>query len=63
MEISEEGVAKVSVNASRFDAEERLLARLYVDYTLNKVDGAWKMVCIFGGFSPSAPCPRPPTAG
>lgn len=45
-------VAKVSVDASRYDAAGRLLSRLYADYTLNKVGGEWKMVSIFGGFHP-----------
>lgn len=46
----DEGVAKVSVDASRFDARDRLISRLYGEYTLNKAGGEWKMVCIFGGF-------------
>jgi hypothetical protein len=45
-------VARVSVDATRFDAADRPISRLYGEYTLNKVEGAWKMVAIFGGFYP-----------
>lgn len=50
----EPGVAKVTVDASRYDADDRVIARLYADYTLNTVDGQWKMAAIFGGFSSPA---------
>jgi hypothetical protein len=49
--VLEDEVATVLVRASRFDAQNRLIAGLYGSYTLNKMDGEWRMVAIFGGFS------------
>jgi hypothetical protein len=49
-DLFDEEVATVRVVASRFDAQGTRLARLYGNYTLNKEDGTWKMVAIFGGF-------------
>jgi hypothetical protein len=50
IDLLEDNVATVSVQASRFDEQDRLLARLYGSYTLNRVGAEWKMVSIFGGF-------------
>jgi hypothetical protein len=49
-DVFDDEVATVRVVASRFDAAGGRIARLYGNYTLNKQDGAWKMVAIFGGF-------------
>ena len=50
--ILDSDVAAVEVDAARFDSADRLTSRLYASYVLNKVDGEWKMVSVFGGFYP-----------
>lgn len=52
IEILDAEVATVKVVASRFDAEDRQIARLYGRYTLNREGRRWKMAAIFGGFLP-----------
>lgn len=47
-------VATITVEASRFDAGGALLSRLYGSYTMNREQGEWKMVAIFGGFMDQA---------
>lgn len=49
-DVFDDEVATVRVVASRFDPSGTRIARLYGNYTLNKQDGAWRMVAIFGGF-------------
>lgn len=48
----ENGLARVQCDASRYDAEDRLIARLHGNYIVEKVGGEWKMVSNFGGFYP-----------
>ena len=48
--VMEENVALVRVIASRFDANGKKLCRVYGTYTVNRDQGKWRMVSIFGGF-------------